>query len=321
MGKHRDILGTEVKAFNKASLAVNSIPQDEGYAFLKAAKEGDLQGIIAFVEKHGKAGIDMRDRDWSPKNEAFWKTDQQTALFIASWERRQDVVEYLLANGADPNAPDKYGYTPLMVSHEPVMAGLILDAGAKIDQKNNKGGTALMWPTTAEMISFLISRDANVEARDDEGKTALIRVAEAHYARGHATAEGNLKALLRGGADINARDQKGRTALMNAALRAAFEEESLNIVVFLLKHNANPHLKDNDGNTAAMLALGPVAPPEPGEMDIARLAMEAPDEKLQKRLSVLLNDTCTEQHAQIDRTFTKGTSGRVGVIKPLQLKK
>jgi ankyrin repeat protein len=321
MAKRRNRLGKEVKAFNKVSRGANGIPKDEGHAFLKAAKEGDLKAVTAYVEKYGMAGIDLRDRDWSPKNEAFWKTNQQTALFIASCARRQDVVEYLLAKGADPDAPDKYGYTPLMVSHEPVMAGLILDAGASIDQKNNEGGTALMWPTTAEMITFLIGRGANVEARDNEGKTALIRVAEIHYAGGHATAEGNLEALLKGGAEIDARDSKGRTALMNAAARAAFEEESLGVVEFLLRNGANPHLTDKDGNTAAMLALGPVAPPEPGKIDIARLAMEEPDEKLQKRLSALLNDTCLEQHAQIDRTFMNGSTEKIGVIRSLRLKK
>lgn len=304
--------------FNEAAKA---IPRDEGYAFLKAAKDGDLEGVKAFVEKYRKAAVDVRDRDWSPRNEPLWKTDQHTALGHASWERHKDIVEYLLANGADPNAPDKYGFTPLMMSHEPVMAGLLLDADAKIEQKDNEGGTALMWPTTAEMIKFLLSRGANIEARDNEGKTALIRTAEGHYARGHATAEGNMAALLEGGADINAQDDKGRTALMNAASRAAFEEESLNIVEFLLKHKANPHVKDKQGNTAAMLALGPIAPPDPDKIDVARLAMEKPDAKLQKRLAGLLNRTCTTQLNKIDKAFVeKGTAKKVSVMKPLQFK-
>jgi len=321
MGKKRNRLGKEVKAFNTAARGAIAIPKEEGFAFLQAAEKGDLKTVTAFVEKYGKEGINVRDRDWSPKNEAFRKTDQQTALHHAAWERHHDVVKYLLANGADPDAQDKYGYTPLMLSHEPVMAALILDAGATINHKHNEGHTALMWPTTAEMITFLISRGAAVEARDNDGKTALINVAEAHYARGDATATGNLQALLDGGADINARDNKGRTALMNAASRAAFEEESLDIVAFLLKNKANPHLKDNDGNTAAMLALGPVAPLEEGKMDVARLAMEKPDVKLQKRLSKLLDHTCVKQHAQTEKICTQGTTAKISVRRPLQLRK
>jgi hypothetical protein len=313
MGEYRS------QKFNEAA---KGIPRGEGYAFLKAAETGDLNGVKAFVEKYGKAAIDVRDRDWSPRNEPLWKTEQETALRIASWQKHTDIAGYLIAQGADVNAPCVYGYTPLMVSHEPGMAGLLLDTGAKIEQKDHEGGTALMWPTTVEMITFLHSRGANIEQRDNEGKTALIRVAEGHYARGDATAEGNMAALLACGADINAQDNKGRTALMNAASRAAFEEESLNIVEFLLKANANPHVKDKQGNTAAMLALGPLEPMDPNKLDVARLAMEKPDEKLQKRLGALLNRTCTDQLETIDKAFVeKGASKKVGVMKPLQLKK
>ncbi|MEZ0226260.1 MAG: ankyrin repeat domain-containing protein [Alphaproteobacteria bacterium] len=322
MYKKRNRLGHEQRSFNKASRKTNPVPKEEGYAFLRAAEKGDFAGVKTFVEKYGRTGIDMRDRDWSPKNEALWKTDQGTALWQAASEGHQEIVEYLIAQGADVNAPDKYGYTPLMVSCKEGLAGLLLDAGAKIEQKDNHGGTVLMWPLRAGMITFLVSRGANMEARDEDGKTALIRVAEGHYARGHATAEGNMEELIKAGADINAQDDKGRTALMNAASRAAFEEESLNIVEFLLKHNANPHVKDKQGNTAAMLALGPLEPMEPGKVDIARLAMEKADEKLQKRLGALLNHTCTDQLDKIDKAFVeKGTAEKVGVMKPLQLRK
>ena len=306
------------KAFN-AITRHPSVTKEEGRAFLAAAKTGDLEAVKAFVGKHGKEAIDLRDRDWSPKNEPLWKTDQQTALFHASWERHRDVAEYLVAQGADVNAADKYGYTPLMVSHEPGMAGLLLDAGAKIEQKDIKGGTVLMWPTTAEMIKFLASRGAKIEARDKDGKTALMRVAEGHYARGHATLTGNLMALLECGADIDARDPKGRTAMMLAAARAAFEEESMDAVKFLLKNKANLYLKDNDGKTAADHAKAPLEPMEKGSMDIARLAMEKPDAAMQQRIAALVERLAVKGHAKIDKACKEGSARKVGILRPLRL--
>jgi ankyrin repeat protein len=310
------------KAFNRTT-ATHNVPEDEGRAFLEAAKKGDLPAVTAFVEKYGKPAIDLRDRDWSPPNEPLWKTDQKTALIEASWEKHKDVVEYLLSAGADVNASDKYGYTPLMVSHEPIMAGLLLDAGAKIDQRDNNGGSALMWPSTAEMIKFLVSRGANIETRDDKGKTALMRVAEGHYARGHATLNGNLTALLECGADINARDNQGRTALMCAAARAAFSEEAYATVEFLLKHNANPHLKDKQGNTAADHALGALQAPAPGDsddLDVERLAMENADTKTQARIAKLVTRMAAEDHARTDKAFKQGLNHKVTLLPTVRLK-
>ena len=321
MGKKYNGLGKEIRGFNKAAGVAKRIPRNEGLAYLEAAKQGDLAAVTAFIEQYGTAAIDLRDRDWSPANEAFWKTGQKTALFAALCEKKNDVAKYLLSQGADPNAPDKYGYTPLMVTRDPRMAALLLKAGADIEQKTNEGKTALMWPNTAEKITFLISRGANVEARDNAGRTPLLNVAEGRHARGYATIPGNLEALLKGGADIDARDNKGRTGLMNAAMRAAFDEQSLETVEFLIKNNANPHLKDNDGKTAAMLALAALEPMEKGAVDIARLAMEAPDVKLQERLAALLGDTCVQQHQQVDEDFAQGSASKIGVSKPLVFKK
>jgi hypothetical protein len=49
-------------------------------------------------------------------------------------------------------------------------------------------------------------------------------------------------------------------------------------------------------------------------------AWKKSDERLQKRLGAL-NRTCTDQMEKIDKAFTKGTTEKVGVLKPLQLKK
>jgi ankyrin repeat protein len=168
------------------------------------------------------------------------------------------------------------------------------------------------------MIRFLVSRGANVEARDKEGKTAIMRVAEGHYARNHATVEGNMAALLEAGANIDAVDAKGRTALMNAAIRSAYEEDTFDIISFLLKRKANPHMRDPQGNNAAMLAQAALAP-----VDTHRLAgaePENPDDQPQLRVARLLARVCVEQHKKIEKDCVEGIRKKIGVRPPLRLK-
>lgn len=295
--------------------AAKNIPKEDGYAYLKAAEKGDLAGVKAFVEKYGKQAIDVRDRDWSPRNEPLWKTNQKTALRIASWEKHTDIVKYLIENGADVNAPDKRGYTPLMVSHDPEMAVLLLDAGAKIDQKRNDGGTALMWPTTAEMIKFLVSRGANVEARNKEGETALMLAAEGNRAGGYATVAGNLNAFLDAGADPNARDHQGRTALMHAATHAVYhsgsideDEVFLDRIKLLIERGADPELRDSNGDTAEMIARRH-RPELDGNLE------------QQKEVGDFLAEEVARRHAKVRELFIDGGSQAIAVMKPLQLKK
>lgn len=305
--------------FNSAARPT-SVPKEEGWAFLEAASKGDLAGVKAFVEKYGADGINITDRSFMPPDAPSWKGDGRDALHRALWEQHDDIVRYLVEKGADVNASDSYFATQLMVAHSPAMAAVLLDAGAKIEATDDEGGTALMFPTTAGMIRFLASRGANLEARDKHGKTALMRVAESHYSRRQgATMEGNIVALLDCGAEIDARDNKGRTALMLAASRAAYDEDSMNAVSFLLKKKANLYLADNDGKTAAELARAPLEPMEPGCMDVMRLAMEEPDEAMKQRIAKLVDRLAVQGHEKIDKACNEGTTHKVKVLHPLKL--
>lgn len=64
-----------------------------------AAGEGNYEEVIAFI-KEG-ANIDAQNNHgWTP-------------LFLASMRRNEEIVEVLLANGADPNIKTVDGMTPL----------------------------------------------------------------------------------------------------------------------------------------------------------------------------------------------------------------
>jgi ankyrin repeat protein len=95
------------------------------------------------------------------------------------------TVQLLLGAGADANARDKAGMTPLMHA-----AGGNVPVGA---------------------IKVMLKAGADVNARDDTGMTPLL-----HAALGGAD-EKKVAALLEAGADVNARDKEGMTPLLHTA--------------------------------------------------------------------------------------------------------
>jgi len=134
-------------------------------------------------------------------------------------------IEFLLAAGADINARDRTGRTPLMA------------VGFSPDR-----------------VQHLLERGADPDARDRWGQSALIRTAswaqyDLVFAGEDERAAETARALVHGGADVNARDHRGSTALMYAAAwhhHAVFEE--------LLELGADIDLRDKLGRSA--LALG-----------------------------------------------------------------
>lgn len=141
---------------------------------------------------------------------------RQELLFEAARLGRTDIIEPLIKLGADVNAHDKRGFTPLILA---AYAGQMETAEALI-----AAGADACKP------------DAN------QGNTAQMGVAfkgeDAIAAR-----------LLKAGCDINARNKAGQTALMMAAL---FNRS--NQIEMLLAAGADPAIADASGRTAASVA-------------------------------------------------------------------
>ena len=126
-----------------------------------------------------------------------------TPLSLACTNRSAAMVEKLLKAGADPNAALLSGETPLMTCSrtggvELVQALLI--HGANVNSKDNRRGqTALMWALEEKHIEVaraLIEHGADVNARSNGGFTPLL----------FAARQGDLesaKILLAAGADVN----------------------------------------------------------------------------------------------------------------------
>jgi ankyrin repeat protein len=99
----------------------------------------------------------------------------------ASYKGNREFVKALLANGAEVNAKDNYGYTALMAAAasrrgHPEVVEALLAKGAEVNVKNEDGRTALMSASSAgkaEVVQLLLAKGADVNAKDNWGNTAL----------------------------------------------------------------------------------------------------------------------------------------------------
>ena len=134
-------------------------------------------------------------------------------LYIAAYEGTAEMVQLLIAAGADVHLRDTEGSTPLHLAAGLVrrsvrsdeIVQLLITAGADITARDERGDTPLhlaAWQDTAEIVQLLITAGADLMARNSWGRTPL------HSAAEYGTAE-MVQLLITAGADITARDDDG----------------------------------------------------------------------------------------------------------------
>ena len=132
------------------------------------------------------------------------------------------IVKLLVENGADVNARDYIGETPLL-------SAILLSRSGIIEFLITNGIGDSQLPTSVR---------TNVNVVDNDGKTPL-----------HITARrreiGTVRLLLKANAEVDAQCNDGWTPL-----HYAVKHNNLEIVELLMVAGANPLKKTNDGRTA-----------------------------------------------------------------------
>ena len=175
--------------------------------------------------------------------------DGATALlWTAQWNHLPTAV--LIRAGADVNAANAYGVTPLYfaaTNGSAQMTELLLQAGADPNAALPTGETVLMTAArTGELatVQALLARGADVEARErDLGQTALMwALAERHV--------DVARLLIERGADVRVRSRSGFTPLL-FAVRQGLPDG----VTMLMAHGADVDEASADGMTLMMALI------------------------------------------------------------------
>ena len=155
----------------------------------------------------------------------------ETALILAASGRARDTVPILLEHHADPKISDRNKKTVLMwvVDLQFHRGGVpvevieqLVAAGAEPNARDKVGATALMWAVKGDLSSHvrpavlkaLVDNGVDVNLCDDRGETALFGLARylddtLHLDTGRECVE----VLLAAGADPTARNKDEKTAL------------------------------------------------------------------------------------------------------------
>jgi ankyrin repeat protein len=186
-------------------------------------------------------------------------SEGQTPLDIAISKNRKEIIELLIAKGADISL-----HTASRVGALAKVTSLI-EKEADINTKDTSGRTALHYAVEnghQDVVELLIASGADVNVKDKDGNAPghvalsknneavldLLIAKGANIASVHLSAyQGDLdkvRSYIAKGTDVNAVDSYGTTPLHYAAIRG-----HKNVVDFLLTARADINAKDNDNVT------------------------------------------------------------------------
>lgn len=236
-GGHEDVVGLLLSKGAQANIA----DYDKRTPLMVASEQGHVDVVRMLVHSLGLQALEAKDQKG------------QTALYHAAIQGHEEIVEVLLAKGAQANSSDNQGRTPFVEAakngHLGVIQTLAQHMGLEgLNEKDRKGQTALFCAARTgheEVVAFLLSKRAHATDRDLEVEAALTEATS----NGHV---GVLRVLMyhMGEQVLNTRHDVGRT-LLHLGASCGREE----VVRFLLVAGADPTIKDNKGRTPRRLAV------------------------------------------------------------------
>jgi ankyrin repeat protein len=197
--------------------------RDYGVTPFQVAIRRDRLATAILLRRHGAKMVFEPRRPPGPLYTTLkWRPDMSPLhLAVSSNPPDHDLIQYLLDQGADVNARDDLGRTPIFY--------------ALVDIHDDDG-----------IRDMLFTAGADPAIQDNDGRTAL------YHAVDHPFEESNpfyIVDLLRAGAPLNVADNTGSTPLHIAAKHC-----DENVFYYLLDYGADVMVKDGKGDTPAHVA-------------------------------------------------------------------
>ena len=138
-----------------------------GYKFLEAVKKKDGTVVNEMLAEPGSTIVNTRD-----------VTSGQSALHMVTLRRDLTWMTFLISKGANVNARDVQGVTPLVAaSNIGFIEGieLLIEKGARVDEGNSAGETPLISAVHRKdigLLRILLRAGADPDRADNSGRSA-----------------------------------------------------------------------------------------------------------------------------------------------------
>lgn len=205
--------------------------------------------VITFAEEQIQQGTSVNVRDHLDR----------TPLHYAALVGNHRIMKLLISLGADVNAVDVYGKTPVGLSAKcsvkdcRLVKDMLINAGADLTIRDKQGKTALhtsFETDSIEIVEFLMKKHKEMIGCDNNGNSVLHCVIG-----GHRDIPKKIKYILNKKlGTVEERNGKGETALMSVVQWPSHHTEKQNVLQIMLTLGASPNTTDSQEKTPLHVA-------------------------------------------------------------------